>query len=255
MQHVPVTVGNDTANLVEFFSSIQGEGLLIGKRQVFIRFPGCNLECSYCDTDHNSSATCNFEITPGLRDFQKLPNPVSLHQVMERLTLWKSQWPFLHHSISITGGEPLLHSCLLADWLPSLRTVLPILLETNGLLTEQLLDIINSVDIISMDIKLSSTSGHSDLWQQHAEFLKATAQKSCYVKAVVGSATTQDEIIHTSRLIAGVRSDIPLIIQPVTAQLSNHGLGDHLLLLQQAASMFLEDVRVIPQTHVLIKVL
>ncbi|HNS26376.1 MAG TPA: 7-carboxy-7-deazaguanine synthase QueE, partial [Methanobacteriaceae archaeon] len=31
----------------EVFSSIQGEGKLVGRRQVFIRFSGCNLDCNY----------------------------------------------------------------------------------------------------------------------------------------------------------------------------------------------------------------
>ncbi|MDX9694125.1 MAG: 7-carboxy-7-deazaguanine synthase QueE, partial [Methanothermobacter sp.] len=38
------------APIMEVFSSIQGEGLLVGCRQIFIRFAGCNLNCKYCDT-------------------------------------------------------------------------------------------------------------------------------------------------------------------------------------------------------------
>ncbi|MBI2447469.1 MAG: 7-carboxy-7-deazaguanine synthase QueE, partial [Candidatus Omnitrophica bacterium] len=34
----------------EIFSSIQGEGLYLGKRQIFVRFYGCNMRCAYCDT-------------------------------------------------------------------------------------------------------------------------------------------------------------------------------------------------------------
>lgn len=36
--------------VVEKFVSINGEGMKAGTLAVFIRFFGCNLRCSYCDT-------------------------------------------------------------------------------------------------------------------------------------------------------------------------------------------------------------
>lgn len=36
--------------VVEKFTSINGEGTRAGELAVFVRFKGCNLRCSYCDT-------------------------------------------------------------------------------------------------------------------------------------------------------------------------------------------------------------
>ena len=36
--------------VAEIFESINGEGMKAGELSVFIRFTGCNLCCSYCDT-------------------------------------------------------------------------------------------------------------------------------------------------------------------------------------------------------------
>ena len=36
----------------EIFYSLQGEGFHTGTPALFIRFSGCNLKCSFCDTKH-----------------------------------------------------------------------------------------------------------------------------------------------------------------------------------------------------------
>ncbi|MDI6736859.1 MAG: 7-carboxy-7-deazaguanine synthase QueE [bacterium] len=103
------------ANLVEIFSSIQGEGMLVGFRQIFIRFAGCNLRCSYCDTP----AAMTVPETWLVPEFDlELPNPVELDQVREVVDRFD---PRIHHSVSLTGGEPLLQVEALEELLPSLN--------------------------------------------------------------------------------------------------------------------------------------
>ncbi|MGE4653124.1 MAG: 7-carboxy-7-deazaguanine synthase QueE, partial [Myxococcota bacterium] len=52
------------ANLVEVFSSIQGEGPHVGASTVFVRFGGCDLRCAWCDSPHTwlPSKRCRLEV-------------------------------------------------------------------------------------------------------------------------------------------------------------------------------------------------
>ena len=42
--------------LVEMFSSVQGEGPELGARTLFVRFAECDLRCAWCDTPHSWSS-------------------------------------------------------------------------------------------------------------------------------------------------------------------------------------------------------
>lgn len=244
-------MSNSTANLIEIFSSIQGEGAQIGLRQIFIRFFGCNLSCEYCDTNICvDAAFCKIEQTPGRADFKEFTNPVNMNLVLSHLQGWVQDWPMVHHSISLTGGEPLLHLDTLQRWLPELRQILPVHLETNGVLHLALTRIIHEIDYISMDIKLPSSSGETDLWEHHRQFLEIAAQAEVSVKVVVNAATENWEIERAAAMIVGVDSNIPLIIQPETADdLSIKISTVSLFQLQEIASTIIPDVRIIPQTH------
>ena len=249
-----VTMSERSSELVEIFSSIQGEGLLVGLRQVFVRFYACNLSCEYCDTGISELIQppefCMMEKTPGRRNFSKVKNPLALSRLLALLHKWQREWPGIHHSISITGGEPLLYCEILRQWLPELNSILPVYLETNGILYNALPLVINNVDYISMDIKLPSTTGHDSFWEDHRLFLQIAAQKNLVVKIVIGSETQDWEIIKSCEIIASVDNNIPLIMQPLTMQDGKPGIPSlKSLELQEIACRYLKEIRIIPQTH------
>jgi len=241
---------SDPARISEIFSSIQGEGYLAGRRQVFIRLDECNLDCRYCDTVYES-ASCQVETAPGSGIMLPLPQPPDVHGLVTLVAEWHSRLPGAHHSISVTGGEPLLQAETLREWLPVLRRILPIHLETNGTLHAELKRVIDSTDYISMDMKLPSTAGcEQDLWQEHRLFLEVAAQRQVSVKVVIGQDTTLDEIGRVCAIMAAVERSTPLFLQPLSNAAGGVAItAEKILRLQEAAAAQLPDVRVIPQMH------
>lgn len=237
------------ADLIEIFSSIQGEGLLVGYRQMFLRFPECNLTCRYCDTNFKRTANCQVETSPGSACMSDWINPVELRNVLRLFTDWVRQLPGAHHSISITGGEPLLHEQVLSDWLPELSEILPTHLETNGTLPDQLERLIDYLDWVSMDIKLHSQTGERTDWENHRRFLDIARRANCYVKLVVGEETPNLELQLAADLVNSVEKDIPIILQPVTFKDKVALSTGRLLQMHSVISELHHDVRVIPQTH------
>lgn len=231
--------------------------MLAGRRQIFIRLTDCNLDCAYCDTAHQKGAVCHLESRPGSNIYIDTPQQFSLEQLVTLLKSWCSAMPNVHHSISVTGGEPLLSADRLAEWLPELRKILPVHLETNGSMPNELNQIVQHLDYISMDMKLPSVAACSQaLWDLHRRFLQKAVATKVSVKLVVGQQTDRDEIKHACEIITSVDKDVPLFIQPLT--LSDGAVGitaAHLLSLQETAASILPDVRVIPQMHKLLGVL
>ena len=245
---------SEPAYISEIFSSIQGEGLLAGRRQLFIRLTECNLDCSYCDTDHARHDTCRIETFPGSSRFTSIPQPLPLRYVHGLVREWCERLPGAHHSISVTGGEPLLYADVLADWFSQLRQLLPVHLETNGTMHCALELVIRHLDYVSMDMKLPSTSGCTEhLWDLHRDFLRVATGHNTSVKIVVGDESTLDEIQQVCDIIEEVDSATPLFLQPLSNSTGGVSIAvAHLLNLQEAASARLPDVRVIPQMHLIL---
>lgn len=251
-----------TARLIEVFSAIQGEGLNVGTRQIFIRFALCDLRCHFCDSSHtwNAPTTCKVERSPGLRDFEIHSNPVPLSILLEWIE--RQNLPFLHDSISLTGGEPLLHAPFLHEFLPQVRSLtnLPIYLETGGHRPEQLAMILPYLDSVGMDLKLPSVSGEN-CWQDHAKFLQlchSNPSLDAFVKIIISQSTNPDELKQAALLIADISPDIPVFLQPVTPLATSEQFTptpilapnpDQVLIWQALMKKFVSYVRVVPQTH------
>ncbi len=257
----PKTTELPTARLIEVFSAIQGEGLNVGTRQIFIRFALCDLRCHFCDSAHTWSVppTCRVERSPGLRDFEIYSNPVPLTVLLEWVE--RQNLPGLHDSISLTGGEPLLHTPFLIEFLPQVRhlTGLPIYLETGGHRPEQLAMILPYLDSVGMDLKLPSVSGENR-FLEHAEFLQRCHLNSVevFVKAIVSSQTDPTDLERAAQLVAAVSPEIPVFLQPVTPLNPSQQFGglpvlapspDQVLTWQALMKRSLKQVRVVPQTH------
>jgi len=248
---------SEPLHVSEIFSSIQGEGMLAGRRQIFVRLTGCNLDCRYCDTNFEKTGICRLESKPGSGDFIDLPNPLTLEQVTAVIADWQSSVSGAHHSISFTGGEPLLNADSLAKWLPVIQKLIPVHLETNGTMNDALEKVVGHVDFISMDMKLPSTSGCSgQFWELHRLFLKQSRASNVSVKIVVGESTDTSEIGKVCDIMDSVDRSTPLFIQPLTLPDGCIGISvPHILRLQELASSRLPDVRVIPQMHKLMRLL
>lgn len=226
----------------EIFSSIQGEGKYVGCRQLFIRFVGCNLSCRYCDTEDMLAADkCDLE------NDKVLDNPVTLTDVLPYI---KKRLQEKHHSISLTGGEPLLYTDFINELADEVKQ--PLFLETNGTLYEQLAEVIDNIDIISMDFKMPDAVGR-DLWQLHEKFLRIASKKDVYVKVVLADETLKSDFEKALELLNSVDKNILLIIQPITPYGGYTAPSpDKVLSYQSLALKKINDVRVIGQTHKLL---
>lgn len=221
------------AKVFEVFRSIQGEGKYLGVPQVFVRLAGCNLNCSWCDSNAAVKAK------PG--EYKEM-TPLELWAQVDEI--WDGA-----HSLSITGGEPLLHAHFLQEFLELAHVYkIKVLLETNGTLPLALKMVIDNIDIVAMDIKLPSSTGCGVYWDEHVEFLRVAWGKDVFVKIVISSATTMKDIILAGEVIQRADPSVPVFLQPNHYEIGN-GVIAKCIEYQSYFLNYLADVRIVPQVH------
>ncbi|MHA1146142.1 MAG: 7-carboxy-7-deazaguanine synthase QueE [Candidatus Helarchaeota archaeon] len=215
--------------LYEVFSSIQGEGGSVpgscfGRRQIFLRFAGCNLKgCTWCDTKKaQMPRPDHFQVYHDILEekIEKKNNPTSATTVKQIVEQIKS--PDLH-SITFTGGEPLMQATFLKEVCENLKNFV-LYLETNGSLPEQARQIVDYFDYCCCDIKdetAKATEDWRDLVNKEIETIKIfkKQEKKVFAKVVFTPETEIKNIKWYATELS--RLSVPLVLQPVNQKSKN----------------------------------
>jgi organic radical activating enzyme len=224
------------APVIEIFSSFQGEGLLIGERQIFVRFAGCNLNCNYCDTNDSKSESSGKLMTPNevSEEIRKIITPDC-------------------KTISFTGGEPSLYPEFINE--VSKNFNLSIMLETNGTLPDNI-DLIDDLDIVSLDIKLPEHFNEEfdeSIFINEIKSLNLLMAKSInvYCKVVILPSTkikSFKEVVEKLSQNISNKSNLKIIIQPSSPLEDWRYINFRLFSFSEIVGQYFE-VSTIPQIH------
>lgn len=149
--------------LNEIFLSIQGESSSVGLPTVFVRFTGCNLRCSYCDT--------KYAYTDG--------EDVSVYDVLDKIKQFGCK------RICLTGGEPLIQKDIqvLIDKLGDYE----VSIETNGSIDLKNI-VLGKNHRFVMDIKLKTSGCYEKMNFSNFKYLNEKDE----IKFVIGNREDYD---------------------------------------------------------------
>ena len=229
------------APIIEIFSSFQGEGVLIGQRQIFVRFAGCNLNCAYCDTKNSISKKEGTLMTP--------------EEVVSKI---ESILTPDCHTISFTGGEPSLYPEFINE--VSKLTDLDIMLETNGTLPANI-GLIENLDIVSLDIKLKEQFNgdfKEDIFLNEIKSLNLLIEKSInvYCKVVILPCLkikSFEEVIKKIDKEIIDNNNVQFIIQPSSPLNEWKNFSNCLFEFSEVVGKYFE-VSTIPQIHKILNI-
>lgn len=150
--------------VVEKFISINGEGTRAGELAAFIRFRGCNLNCSYCDTRWANTHDAPAE-----------------YFTAEALARWVKETNVTN--VTLTGGEPLLQEEIKALIALLIEQGNSVEIETNGSVSLASFAQMEKRPVFTMDYKLPSSGMEGFMCMENFGLL----EKQDTVKFVSGS--------------------------------------------------------------------
>ncbi|MCT4595298.1 MAG: putative 7-carboxy-7-deazaguanine synthase QueE [Anaeromicrobium sp.] len=156
--------------VVEHFISINGEGKKAGELALFIRFQGCNLTCSYCDTMWANKGHTKFTFM----------NKEEIYELIKESKV---------KNVTLTGGEPLLQDNMyeLLEFISKDKSV-NIEIETNGSVDISSFSKLDNTPSFTLDYKLPSSNMENLMNTNNYNQLKS----SDVVKFVAGTRVDLD---------------------------------------------------------------
>jgi 7-carboxy-7-deazaguanine synthase len=137
--------------ITEIYKSLQGESTYAGLACVFVRLTGCNLRCSWCDSEYTFHGGRKMAMEDVLGEVSRLSPSGGL--------------------VEITGGEPMLQEREIVPFMEQLLTDgYTVLLETSG---ERPLDHVPPAVIKIVDVKCPDSGEGSTFRMQNLETLTA----------------------------------------------------------------------------------
>lgn len=234
-----------------FGPTVQGEGLSIGRKTMFVRTAGCDYRCSWCDSAFTWDGSAKEDI--------RMLQPQEIWEELESL----GGSSFNH--VTLSGGNPLL--------LPQLESLVLLLkdrgirtaVETQGSIWQ---DWAEQIDEVTVSPKppssgMSTDFAKLDLWferlsaaRDKASSAGKHAQQAC-LKIVIFDTQDLDYADELHRRYPS----IPLVLQTGNPQVSGGSPKDAAarllpayehLIGQVMERQGLADVRVLPQLHTLV---
>src|SRR6185295_5947600 len=212
----------------EIFLSVQGEGIHVGERTVFVRLYGCPLRCVWCDQPEALT-------TSGIGKFDTMAPEAVLERVRS--------FPAVRR-LCLTGGEPLIAPTNSLAWLlDELRAAgWWISVETSGArVVEPLLD---RIDFWTISPKgESAETFEGDLVEAQVPTLRRLVELPEERRQLKFIVQTEGDVRDAVAILDALRYRGAIVLQP------EHEKGDGRRVFEWWPWERYPEARVIPQTH------
>ncbi|MEM0480018.1 MAG: 7-carboxy-7-deazaguanine synthase QueE, partial [Candidatus Nitrosocaldus sp.] len=173
-------------SISEVFTSIEGEGIYLGTKTLFIRLAGCPLRCFYCDTP--------YALSIGNGTYYSIDEAKAIIARKVEKSTFKANF---------TGGEPLLQHEAVRELARYVRDqlMLKTYLESSCYDASRFLYVLPYIDICKIEFKLKDSNAIDD--KHYARLLEnemlclkhaIASRKVTYIKVVLSSLSKREEV-------------------------------------------------------------